>query len=113
MAIKPIPPLYKYLTADRALQILCTGEIRFTQPAFLNDPYESHLTIDRHEEIAKAQSDLKELAPELSEERIRINAEEIWMDTAFTQYRELRSNLGVLSLTEDPINLLMWAHYGD
>jgi hypothetical protein len=32
---------------------------------------------------------------------------------ALLSYRERRNSLGVVSLSEDPLQLLMWAHYAD
>lgn len=107
------------MSTDRAIKFLESRTIRFTQPSFLNDPYECHLTLDR----AARQALLDDFAQGyrrhfsgLSEEKVQERAkanEPTIIENALLNYRRIRNELGVLSLTEDPLNLLMWAHYGD
>lgn len=40
------PPLFKYVSLQRASQILRRGEIRLTQPCHLNDPHELSVEIN-------------------------------------------------------------------
>jgi hypothetical protein len=40
-------------------------------------------------------------------------AEDQLVIDALLQYRERRNSFGVVSLSEDPLQLLMWAHYGE
>lgn len=111
--------LHKFMSADRAISFLSSRTIRFTQPDFLNDPYECHLTIDR-----AARKDLlddfergyREHFPQCTNEEVkeRVKANEsMVIEHALLRYRNIRNDLGVLSLSENPLNLLMWAHYGD
>jgi hypothetical protein len=111
--------LFKYFTADGAVRLFETMGIRFTQPDFLNDPYECHLAFDKDvrlqlvehfynsmvaNETTKSEAELRDIA-ERNEDTLLINA--------LKGYREIKKDLGVLSLTECPLNLLMWAHYAD
>ncbi|WP_421261378.1 DUF2971 domain-containing protein [Aeromonas jandaei] len=111
--------LFKYFTADGAVRLFKTMGIRFTQPAFLNDPYECHLVFNKDTRLqlvddfynsmvanntTQSHDELRDIA-ERYETSLLINALE--------GYRKIKNDLGVLSLTECPLNLLMWAHYAD
>jgi len=119
MTLRSTSQLHKFMSADRAIKFLKDRTIRFTQPKFLNDPYECHLTFDRAarkiilDDFAKF---CRNRSPSLSEKEVheRVSAnEQSLVENALLDYRRIRDDLGVLSLTEDPLNLLMWAHYGD
>jgi hypothetical protein len=119
MGIRPGDWLYKYVSAEGLLRILEQRTIRFTQPDYLNDPYESHLTLDRRsrgeiiKDAAKSWRDFHgELTIEAAENWAR-EREGMLLGTALEQYRRIRQELGILSLSETPDNLLLWAHYAD
>ena len=117
MALKQLPKHYfKYMKADRLISILENPSIRFTAPDDLNDPYECHLTLDVSAVKARYRDYLLNKATDLSashiEEMVDGNEQQLVID-ALLQYRKLRESLRVLSLTTNPLNLLMWAHYGD
>ena len=119
------------------------GQIRFTQPNAMNDPFEarpdSYMTREaRAKELAnvirqapdtiwsngrtatqakveqeacadKVERDL-DYAEELYERHdIRIHPDEIMKKL----YDEVYNRVGILSLSETPDNLLMWAHYAE
>lgn len=102
--------------AKRFIEMLSSPSIRFTQPDFLNDPYECHLTLDRDALMADYRKYRKGHTPEMTDEQLNQSvkmAEEQLVIDALLNYRKRRLSLGVLSLTEDPLQLLMWSHYGD
>jgi hypothetical protein len=132
--------LYKYVTPDR-LDVLGNLLIRFTQPTALNDPFElrplvsgfrppdvaakdlaAELERQLPQEIAKYQAILNPaqaallpvLANQLKSAMVGQAIEQI--DAFFPTLKKslfdmLGSSLGILSLSEVPDNLLMWAHY--
>jgi hypothetical protein len=114
MAPRQIPqPFFKYLTHDRVKRILVERTIRFTQPRYLNDPYEMQLVVNPQS--------LKEdfVARRLADGATRVEAEALGtrlieglVFNMVDRIKEERDNLGVLSLSETPDGLLMWAHYG-
>lgn len=116
MTIRPTPPLYKYMGSKRFIEMLRSTSIRFTQPDFLNDPYECHLTLDREALKADYRKHRKAHSPEMTDGQLDHSvemAEDQLVIDALLHYRDRRRNLGILSLTEDPLQLLMWAHYGE
>lgn len=119
MTIRSTSNLYKYMSADRAAKFLEKLTIRFSQPSALNDPFECHLTLDRKSRsqlVEDFYQSMKEGGLYSEEQTLRERAaanEPVLVQVALKTYRDLRSSLGVLSVTECPLNLLMWAHYGD
>lgn len=108
------PALYKYVSLDRALKILQTREIRFTQPRFLNDPHELSVEIN-------PQSLMRDFYNHMIGQGVEPARA---ADIATRQMRDLvidhvdrvvaeREQVGVLSLCDSPQNMLLWAHYGD
>lgn len=116
MTITPIPALHKFVSADRLINIFRSPSIRFTQPQFLNDPYECHLTLDKNAVVERYKAYRKESEPDIDNTQLsnssKLVENQLVID-ALLHYRERRSSLGVVSLSEDPLNLLMWSHYGD
>ncbi|HXU93612.1 MAG TPA: DUF2971 domain-containing protein [Gallionella sp.] len=111
--------LHKYMGVEGAIRFFNTMGLRFTQPDQLNDPYECHLAFDKkvreqlvedfvsHTVKSKPDGDLKRIS-DMAER----NADSL-LEMALENYKETKNQLGVLSLSEDPLNLLMWAHYAD
>ncbi len=89
--IPPRPPryLYKYYGPKGGIVALRTGTLRFTQPTHLNDPFEM-----RFAPVVPTNEGSYKLVPQPT-----------------TLYGHLDSQFGVLSLSEVPNSLLMWAHY--
>ena len=94
---------YKYVSAER-IDILQNRLIRFTQPNALNDPFEARPyfhTLGK-KELARSFADMIRQAP---------------IRDPFPNLRErfyqLHNTAGILSLSETPNNLLMWAHYAE
>lgn len=117
MAPKELPSRYfKYMKADRLISILENPCIRFTSPDDLNDPYECHLTLDVAAVKARFRDHLlnqPEAFPAARIEEMVDNNERHLVIDALLEYRRRRNDLRVLSLTTNPLELLMWAHYGD
>ncbi|RKD90463.1 DUF2971 domain-containing protein [Mangrovibacterium diazotrophicum] len=87
--------LYKYVNQDR-VDILKNRKIRFTQYYNQNDPYDctfALMPLDKEKEDAEED--------DYRAERAQL---EVYLEEKFSQ-------LGMLCLTEDPSNLLMWSHY--
>lgn len=130
--------LYKYFSPDRT-SVLDNGLIRFTQPGDLNDPFElravfksgySEMDINRLVEEA-VNKEFQAILPSIPKQKrsqlsalLRQNAaaalrpqveqgltEALCLLSNWTFPQAANSTLGVLSLTEDPTSLLMWAHY--
>jgi hypothetical protein len=77
------------------------GFIRLTQPTALNDPFEASFCTKSLNELAAQFDETMAHDPEFGE-------------LSFSQYIEKRMhNIGVVSLSENKENLLMWAHYAD
>lgn len=110
-------PLYKYVTDSTAVRIFSERTIRFTQPCAFNDPFEFLPQFIRQEENlwhiegrftfslnsphrkGIEVNDCAELTEANNDEAARFLVE------------ELSKHVGVLCLTKNPNNLLMWAHY--
>lgn len=83
--------LYKYMRYDTLIACLNGRTLRFNSPGNFNDPFDC-------------------LA---SSEDNRPTAEAFFKIPLAFQIYHARSQIGVLSLTRNPLNLLMWAHYGE
>jgi tetratricopeptide (TPR) repeat protein len=98
--------LYKYVPAAR-VDILRNARVRFTPPAVFNDPFELRPALH-----------LAVMGSEVEAHGLRAPAAfDAHLDRGFTRDKrraeELRGEIGVLSLTADAQNLLMWSHYAD
>ncbi len=128
--------IYKYFHPDR-IDVLENLKIRFTQPNALNDPFECKPLISAknvsNSLLQRAEIKFTQMFDEfISQEGIKesekfeaeqiVRNEQLKMKARFEKsYSEITKNffelmnetIGVLSLTKDQKNLLMWAHYGD
>jgi hypothetical protein len=113
---------YKYLPFDEgSLRIIKDGTIKFTQPSKLNDPFDCSPDVDTgsiagymktRPDLIKRLGEVLDLSPgQLAKEapemikKLEMAAER----GAFGQ--PFSDRIGICSLTRDPLNLLMWAHY--
>ena len=116
--------LYKYMSAERALLVLPqsgNGTLRVTQPATLNDPFEcaSRLLPDSPKGVV----DIKEIAEKFKNfsPKSKGISGNIRSSTTVTGthdwskcLRELLSlKFGIVSFSANPLEPLLWAHYGD
>ena len=125
--------LYKYLSASR-VSVLDSLEVRFSQPRALNDPFEASPLIDttayREALIKKFEVEAEDLwANTSNEEKTQENYQLLQkqLETLRADVCEMASPsnvgielmdmlnpcLGVLSLSKNFSNLLMWSHYAD
>jgi hypothetical protein len=113
--------LYKYFPPER-VDVLQNGRLRFTQPVVFNDPFECspafldfapEKMMDRVSRVEAARMGMPE------EERQRIfdsvygpaGSRRRGQQVVAMLMAALGRGVGILSLTERPDNLLMWAHY--
>lgn len=84
--------LYKYVSYDAGLKILESNSIGFSQPSNFNDPFELEAAYPAETVSDPIQAVLS---------RMRLwGKKHTW-----------KQNTGILSLTRQPLNPLMWAHY--
>ncbi len=141
--------IYKYVFPDR-VDVLENNRIRFTQPKYLNDPFDMHLSLRRliptkefdgifnaekyYEKFISSFNDnlSKNNFPYSFEKMVEYQGKDIeefkrelingfdnitrlfTTENNFVKYYlndELNKLMGVLSLTETPDNVPMWAHY--
>ena len=131
---------YKYVSAER-IDILQNRLIRFTQPYAMNDPFEARpdfYTLGK-KGLASAFANMIRRAPyRVWEDYKRATrtdldrwafanqlevdpdyAEQLYKDLGHrdilpnlrNKFYDLHNDAGILSLSETPDNLLMWAHY--
>ena len=110
-----LPPksLFKYVGLDRALAILQTGEIRLTQPRFLNDPHELSVEINPQSLMRDFYENLirQDVGCEKAADMAKRNIVGLVSDHVAHVVVE-RENIGILALADSPENMLLWAHYG-
>lgn len=106
--------VYKYLNSER-IDILERAAIRFTQPAALNDPFESLPCLTEYREQVRdtlLRKRVRRFGKALSD--ITEPAFDHLLDKALDRFPELISHhFGILSLSRLRDNLLMWGHYTD
>ncbi|MFD2262412.1 DUF2971 domain-containing protein [Lacibacterium aquatile] len=110
-----LPPLYKYVSLSRALQIFRDREIRMTQPRFLNDPHEMSIEINPETLIREYyQSIIKNLGypPKKAAEMAKRGLLDLSLDIVNDIVKK-RESFGILSLCDSPDNMLLWAHYAN
>lgn len=91
--------LFKYLPEPRNL--FDEGFIRLSQPVALNDPFEASFCSESLDELSTHFDYTMAQDPEFG-------------DISFSKYIEMRMhNIGVICLSENKENLLMWAHYAN
>lgn len=105
--------VYKYLHPDR-IDVLRNTQIRFTQPAALNDPFEvmPNLTEVRRffDKLAKHFGQGTDL---VGPDDYFVSIEQTITDTFGRWNADNASELAFLSLSKKRNNLLMWSHYCD
>ncbi len=115
---------YKYLPYTKgAIKTLVDGTIKFTCPLDFNDPFDCRPFYDitninevprKRPELFKAAGDRRGLSPakRLMEKGKFVSRLKTRVDGGgFAE--ELISNVGVVSLSKNPLNIPMWSHYAD
>ena len=111
--------LYKYLAPER-VDVLQKSHIRYTQPILFNDPFESRPffsfgSIDWLQQALNGEIEEGKLGEGKAAQAVKA-IESVGLEDAEEVIRLLfwfacAGMFGILSLTEKPDNLLMWAHY--
>ncbi len=107
--------LFKYFPADEdKLERFTNGQIYLTPPKHFNDPWDFR---PRTEPPTKEQAE-KEAPSVLLPEDLRDFHKEASSPSfleaeAYEQQNGLSELIGLICLTEDHLNRLMWSHYGD
>ncbi len=125
--------LYKYLSDER-IDVIENLEIRFTQPGALNDPFDSLPLIEENKEKTKLieyiKNESNNLWTNIAEEektpanyQLLIDTERKLIKNACRKFSPhslgsslaayLNKRIGILSLTKNSSNLLMWSHYAN
>ncbi|GAA4354461.1 DUF2971 domain-containing protein [Kangiella marina] len=99
--------LYKYMPLR--MDFFDEPLLRLTPPLCLNDPFDSKPTREAiRKKVAFMSDEEGEGAGYISDENL---------DTVYSRFKEFLeeglNNFGIVSLTENPHNLLMWSHYAD
>jgi hypothetical protein len=110
--------LYKYLTPEKTSDwLIKENSLMLTPPIYLNDVLEFRVRrepddaaevremFSRFQQEIPTNLTLKEYAASVGSAKFRLEEPE-------DMQRRLSEKMGVLSLTSDPLNELMWAHYG-
>lgn len=95
--------IYKYFSARRGVEFIEKRIIRFTPPLFFNDPFEFRPCLSTW-----STGSYKSLDQELIE--LNCNLPVSPLQDIVSRINE---RVGILSLTEDSKNLLMWSHYAE
>ena len=113
---------YKYLPFDDgSLQVLASGTIKFTKPSECNDPFDcdpEHES-DNVEEFLENRPDLVEKVAKFLNLNPcqKLQEKPLMADRLRTALNNglfgqpASDNIGICSLSRDPLNLLMWSHY--
>lgn len=90
--------LYKYLSPSR-IGVLENNELRISQPCVLNDPFDSLMALRSRLEEQHGDS--------------RVLEDDFYVERIFADMlrKDFGQQIGVLSLSSDPVNTLMWSHY--
>lgn len=113
---------YKYLPFDEgSLKVITEGTIKFSCPLDFNDPFDclpcfdmdsiEGLRLSRYSDLGKQIQQIKPAT--------RIQNRSKWKQSLRNQvqsgdfFRGLQSEMGVLCLSKNPLNTLMWSHYAD
>jgi hypothetical protein len=110
--------LYKYLNPER-IDVVENLKIRFTQPLYLNDPYETNPVITGYDTSEEQWEKIGRIECERNgfnyEDYKHLNVRKV-RDALFPRTLQLmqiffQHQTGILSLSEKHDNPLMWSHY--
>ncbi|MDA3923426.1 MAG: DUF2971 domain-containing protein [Kiritimatiellae bacterium] len=121
-----ITMLHKYMCANRALEVVCTGQIYFPKAARFNDPFDCQIRFEQTitpEEFVEAAfrtyrndghdwPSIKKILDSCLKPDGSITDSKLGeIARVANEFQRSNAGLGVLSLSEDPLSILMWAHY--
>ncbi len=121
-----LPPfLYRYLSAERAKATLRDNRLYYCSPNQFNDPFDCRL----HPSFEGSPEEFRRIAKWLADRRVpnaprsvrramargagrRVNAE--FIERIFQKWqREVLDESGILCMTENRGDILMWSHYAE
>ena len=107
--------LFKYFPTDEdKLERFTNCQIYLTPPKYLNDPWDFRLRSEPPtEEQLKNETGFKLSSEDLRDFHKEASSPSFLEDEAEEQQNGLSELVGVICLTEDNLNRLMWAHYGE
>ena len=106
--------LFKYFSTDQdKLERFTKGEVYLTPPKYLNDPWDFRLRIEPPtDDFLRKQAPW--LDPEGMAELRSLVSTDDWLEKkAEEELERLSKDHGLICLSEDPLDMLMWAHYGE
>jgi len=116
---------YKYLPLDKehikSLDILSKATIKFTTPSELNDPFDclaSAVRVSAEDVLERLPGLVREISRRKGESPTQSKTNELRCAAIIAEsnndgsmQQRFRDNTGICSLSTDPLNALMWAHY--
>lgn len=113
------PSIYKYVTDRRIEHILKKKELKFTQPQYLNDPFDMNIIFNTNIKFNK--NEMKNAIMNKGKEidntnwEYSIKKEDLNLDLLLNKEigKTINDTLAILCLTSKKNNLLMWAHYAN
>jgi Protein of unknown function (DUF2971) len=105
--------LFKYFSTDRdKLEWFASGKILLTPPEFFNDPWDFLVSGEPYDD-----AQLDSLAQELKLPFERLKQDVVRSDFLPEESRDYQKQIGkqigVMSLAENPLDRVMWAHYAE
>lgn len=101
--------LYKYRSySARSLELLIKRKLYFASPSNLNDPYDCRINIKKS--LSSAITRAEQTSNEQLKEYLNRLAQ---IDHVYEKINSTLGNMGILSLSRNPINTLMWSHYAE
>jgi hypothetical protein len=106
--------LYKYFsTHPDKVERFTNGSVYLTPPEYLNDPWE-FLLRNEPPTLQQCSTEFPRLAPEkMAELQTKVSSADFLQDVAREQQEVCSRLVGLVCLTEEPLDRLMWAHYGE
>lgn len=115
-------PIYKYVSYERAVQIMSNRSIRYSPCKDFNDPYEltdALLKIDYEEAIQKVKKDALGQASDIDSEELKLiselldNKKEKYYKQLNSVFDKYRDKIGIFCASKSFLNTLMWSYYAD
>jgi hypothetical protein len=115
---------YKYVPFDEgSLCIIKDGTMKFTRPSEFNDPFDCDPEMDVHKYLKYMREERKDFfkkagsmfglspAKRIQEKNVMLKRLENACQNGELGQKGVNNAVGICSLSRDPLNLLMWAHY--
>ncbi len=104
--------LFKYFAADcEKLNWFANGQILLTPPQHFNDPWDFKVDFEPHTDAQLGAEALKLRIP-IEDLRQVVMVRDFLSEESTNYQKEIGKKVGVVSLAENPLDRVMWAHYG-